>query len=300
MRLHLSPQMFIMVSLFIVRGVSGATFTFKNNCQYTVWPGILSSAGHPNLDSTGFKLPKSSSRSFEAPPGWSGRFWGRTGCNFDANGQGSCTTGDCGSGQVECNGAGATPPATLAEFTLGSDSTTQDFYDVSLVDGYNLPMVVIARQSGSGKCPATGCVVDINLRCPTELRAENGDACRSACEAFGKPEFCCSGDYATPNTCRPSEYSEMFKTACPRSYSYAYDDATSTFTCTGADYEITFCPTLASQKSSKGSPRTGPSGVTLADDLYLEDLAAADAGRVSLSHKIACTVGIILMAFFLL
>lgn len=177
--------------------------------------------------------------------GWSGRFWGRTGCNFDPSGQGSCTTGDCGSGQIECNGAGANPPATLAEFTLGSDSATQDFYDVSLVDGYNLPMVVIARQSGSGKCHPTGCVIDINRRCPTELRVGNGEACRSACEAFGKPEFCCSGEYSTPNTCQPSEYSEMFKTACPRSYSYAYDDATSTFTCTGADYEITFCPALA-------------------------------------------------------
>ena len=36
--------------------------------------------------------------------------------------------------------------------------------------------------------------------------------------------------------------SEVFKSACPRSYSYAYDDATSTFTCTAGDYSITFCP----------------------------------------------------------
>ncbi|KAK9941612.1 hypothetical protein M0R45_007314 [Rubus argutus] len=50
----------------------------------------------------------------------------------------------------------------------------------------------------------------------------------------------------------------MFKAACPKSYSYAYDDATSTFTCTGADYTVTFCPSSPSQKSSRDStPMTG-------------------------------------------
>ncbi|PQP96330.1 thaumatin-like protein 1b [Prunus yedoensis var. nudiflora] len=42
----------------------------------------------------------------------------------------------------------------------------------------------------------------------------------------------------------------MFKAACPKSYSYAYDDATSTFTCTGADYTVTFCPSSPSLKST--------------------------------------------------
>lgn len=217
----------------------GATFTFVNKCEYTVWPGILANAGSPTLDSTGFELLKDSSRSFQAPTGWSGRFWGRTDCNFDGSGQGSCVTGDCGSGQVECNGAGAAPPATLAEFTLGTGG--QDFYDVSLVDGYNIPMIV-EGSGGSGMCASTGCLVDLNQQCPSELRAGAGAACKSACEAFGNPEYCCSGAYNTPATCRPSVYSEMFKSACPRSYSYAYDDATSTFTCTGADYTVTFCP----------------------------------------------------------
>ncbi|KAG6704122.1 hypothetical protein I3843_07G115800 [Carya illinoinensis] len=43
----------------------------------------------------------------------------------------------------------------------------------------------------------------------------------------------------------------MFKAACPRSYSYAYDEATSTFTCSGVDYTVTFCPSSPSQKSMK-------------------------------------------------
>lgn len=254
---YCSPSHFILsfcfALLILSRGVLGATFTFVNKCEYTVWPGILANAGSPTLQSTGFELPQESSRVFTAPTGWSGRFWGRTSCSFEGSGSSSCGTGDCGSGEVECNGAGAAPPATLAEFTLGTGG--QDFYDVSLVDGYNLPMVVEAS-GGSGMCATTGCVTDLNQICPSELRSGGGDACRSACEAFNKPEYCCSGAYNTPATCKPSLYSQMFKSACPRSYSYAYDDPTSTFTCSGADYTITFCPSTPSQKSTKDTAPT--------------------------------------------
>ncbi|KAJ1397638.1 Thaumatin family [Sesbania bispinosa] len=200
----------IWVLLCIDTGASGATFTVINKCDYTVWPGILANAGSSKLDSTGFELQPGGSRSFQAPPNWSGRFWGRTGCSFDPNTQqGTCTTGDCGSDQVQCNGNGASPPATLAEFTIGSGS--QDFYDVSLVDGYNLPVMVDAS-GGSGTCGSTGCIADLNQRCPNELRV--GDhACKSACEAFQSPEYCCSGAYASPATCKPSAYSQIFKSA---------------------------------------------------------------------------------------
>ncbi|KAF5740871.1 hypothetical protein HS088_TW11G00951 [Tripterygium wilfordii] len=254
-----SISYFTLTLFFNFRPISAATFTFVNRCHYTVWPGILANAGTPKLDSTGFELPKSGSRSFQAPPNWSGRFWGRTGCTFDPHtGQGTCLTGDCGSNQMECNGLNAIPPATLAEFTIGSGST-QDYYDVSLVDGYNLPMI-IQPSGGSASCLATGCVTDLNRQCPDELRAGSGDACKSACEAFGNPEYCCSGAYGSPDTCKPSIYSEMFKSACPRSYSYAYDDATSTFTCTGADYTITFCPSSTSQKKGVVTSTTNGSG----------------------------------------
>ncbi|KAA8537511.1 hypothetical protein F0562_027119 [Nyssa sinensis] len=267
----------------VSNGISGATFTLINRCDYAVWPGILANAGSTKLDSTGFELKPGGSRSFHAPPGWSGRFWGRTGCSFDVNtGQGSCATGDCGSNQVECNGAGAAPPATLAEFTIGSGSQTsiQDFYDVSLVDGYNLPMTVEAS-GGSGACGSTGCVTDLNRQCPAELRVEGGQACKSACEAFGSPQYCCSGAYSSPATCTPSVYSEMFKTACPRSYSYAYDDATSTFTCLGADYTITFCPPMTSQKSSRdsSSPTTATTTTTTNGSLGTPDGSGVGSGE---------------------
>ncbi|GAB2291958.1 hypothetical protein Dimus_026207 [Dionaea muscipula] len=264
----LNPIIFLVFLLLMIpRGVPGAKITFVNKCHYIVWPGILSNAGSPPLESTGFDLPTGGSRSFQAPTGWSGRFWGRTGCNFGGSSSpGFCATGDCGSGQVACGGAGAEPPATLAEFTLGSGGL--DFYDVSLVDGYNLPLLV-EPSGGSGLCSSTGCAADLNRACPVELKVGDGEACRSACEAFGRPEYCCSGAYGTPATCKPTVYSEMFKSACPRSYSYAYDDPTSTFTCRGADYTITFCPstTTTSQKSTAPvtptvSTPTTPSPVT--------------------------------------
>lgn len=113
-----------------------STFTITNNCGYTVWPGLLSSAGMAPLETTGFILNPGESRAVNAPATWSGRIWGRTYCSTDPNsGRFTCSTGDCGSGTVECSGGGADPPASLAEFTLAG-SGNNDFYDVSLVDGY--------------------------------------------------------------------------------------------------------------------------------------------------------------------
>lgn len=103
-----------------------------------MWPGIQPSAGKPILARGGFKLPPNKAYRLNMPAGWSGRVWGRHGCAFDAAGRGRCATGDCG-GSLFCNGIGGTPPATLAEITLGNE---QDFYDVSLVDGYNLAISV--------------------------------------------------------------------------------------------------------------------------------------------------------------
>lgn len=234
--------------------VQSASFKIVNKCRHTIWPGLLSGATSPQLPTTGFALTSGKSKTIKIPKSWSGRIWARTLCGIDSNGKFSCLTADCGSGKVECAG-GAKPPATLAEFTLnGADGL--DFYDVSLVDGYNLPMLIVAKggRGQRGGCSATGCLVDLNEACPADLRVARGNgtgggrgdsvACRSACEAFGDPQYCCSDAYSTPDTCRPSVYSQFFKQACPRAYSYAYDDKTSTYTCASgsAKYLIIFCP----------------------------------------------------------
>ncbi|KAE9458644.1 hypothetical protein C3L33_09457, partial [Rhododendron williamsianum] len=155
-----------------------------NKCEYTVWPGILSNAGIAPLSTTGFVLREGESKAIDAPSSWGGRFWGRTICSEDSNGKFSCVTGDCGSGKIECAGANAVPPATLAEFTLDGDGG-MDFFDVSLVDGYNLPMLVVPQGGTGVNCTSTGCEVDLNDECPSELKVTsttNGAsvACKSA------------------------------------------------------------------------------------------------------------------------
>ncbi|WVZ65700.1 hypothetical protein U9M48_015019 [Paspalum notatum var. saurae] len=288
----------LMLSMSILLGslsgpVVSTTFTLTNSCGYTVWPGLLSSAGSPPLSTTGFALAPGESRSVDAPAAWSGRVWGRTLCASDpASGRFSCATGECGSGAVECAGGGAAPPTTLAEFTLDG-AGGNDFYDVSLVDGSNLPMVVVPQGGAGATCGATGCLVDLNGPCPADLKVVGADgagiACKSACEAYGRPQDCCSGDYGTPATCQPSASSQFFKNACPRAYSYAYDDATSTFTCTSgtATYLITFCPSMSSLKSSVSSGSSNPSPSTPGLPLVNDTVSFAGRGDGSSSYPYA-------------
>ncbi|KAJ9546193.1 hypothetical protein OSB04_025900 [Centaurea solstitialis] len=252
--LTISTSIFIFLGcLFISSSASASVFTVTNNCPFTIWPATLSGAGTTPLPTSGFQLNSGQSVQIPTTPKWSGRVWARTGCSFDASGVGKCETADCG-GKMECGGMGATPPASLFEITIGGYDNL-DYYDVSFVDGYNLPIVVVPR-STSGGCNATGCASDINMGCPKELQVVGGDggggviACNSACGAFGIDQYCCSGQYANPNTCQPSYYSSIFKRACPRAYSYAFDDGTSTFTCNAYEYAIIFCPNNANNNNN--------------------------------------------------
>ncbi|CAI9779318.1 unnamed protein product [Fraxinus pennsylvanica] len=125
--------------------------------------------------------------------------------------------------------------------------------DPKLEGQYPLEGAVIVSNlalHGLGLCASTFCVTDLKRVCPSELRVGGREACKSACEAFGSSEYCCSGAFNSPATCKPSVYSQMFKSACPRSYSYAYDDPTSTFTRSVADYTVIFCKSCNSSASS--------------------------------------------------
>ncbi|CAH8355305.1 unnamed protein product [Eruca vesicaria subsp. sativa] len=234
---------FLLVSYLFVSGVTSRNFTIENKCDYTVWPATFNSPGSINsLSTTGFTLRKGEARVINAPLSWTGRFWGRTFCSTNSTGSFSCATGDCGTGKVECSAAsaGSSFPATLAEFSLD----TIDYYDVSVVNGYNLPISIVPQEDKT--CNSTGCVVDMNVTCPFELRVTASNtsliACMNACQKLKLPEYCCTDDYASPDKCKPSLYSQNFKSVCPRAYSYVYDDTSSTFSCASNNYAITFCP----------------------------------------------------------
>ncbi|XP_050205751.1 thaumatin-like protein [Mercurialis annua] len=234
----MAPLYLLLLFLAFLSDGDAAVFTISNRCKTTIWPGILAGAGKPQLLGGGFELKPGLSVNINAPLAWSGRIWARTGCTFGTSGRGSCLTGDCG-GVLRCNGAGGQPPASLAEFTLNSPL---DYYDISLVDGFNLPISVMP--SNPSRCKATKCVSDLNKNCPIPLQVKwHGQvvACKSACYALNQPQYCCTGAYSTPKTCSPTYYSKIFKAACPTAYSYAYDDPTSTFTCNNVNYWIVFC-----------------------------------------------------------
>ncbi|KAI3840686.1 hypothetical protein MKW92_012674 [Papaver armeniacum] len=292
------PSRFLLTVLVVLLSshLYSCTFTITNNCPYTIWPGTLAGAGTPQLPTTGFELGSGLSVRIPSTPGWSGRIWARTGCTFDQTGLGVCQTGDCG-GRLECSGAGATPPASLFEITMGKGDD-KDFYDVSIVDGYNLPLIA-TPQTDIGGCNATGCVYDLNLGCPKELQVvqrlnEAGViGCKSACEAFGLDQYCCAGEFANPNTCRPSVYSTIFKRACPRAYSYAFDDGTSTFTCKAIEYNITFCPT----QIGVGRQDDGVNSEPLRDNSYGEVVAVVPSSSNNLAFP-KSVILLLILTFF--
>ncbi|ORX94040.1 putative Zeamatin precursor [Basidiobolus meristosporus CBS 931.73] len=224
---------------------------FKNQCSHNVWLASSTTWDNTPLPAHGGLLTPGETFTITVVDQWQGRFWGRTECDFEHKNMTTntaCSTGDCGSGEEYCGYISGRPPASLAEFTFNGWNNL-DFYDVSLVDGYNLPISIqphtkVPNWGNPYSCGSPTVEKDINLICPGPLQIRDHDGnvvgCESACSAFGLPQYCCSGPDSTPQTCHPSKYSKLFKSACPFCYSYAYDDATSIFTCRG-DYTVQFC-----------------------------------------------------------
>ncbi|KQJ94000.1 thaumatin-like pathogenesis-related protein 1 [Brachypodium distachyon] len=134
-------------ALLAAAGVVGATtFSITNQCGFPVWPAAIPVGG-------GRQLNRGETWNLEVPAGTSSaRIWGRTGCSFNGAGRGSCATGDCG-GALSCSLSGQ-PPATLAEFTLGG---AQDFYDISVIDGFNVAMDFSCSTGDALRCRDAGC-----------------------------------------------------------------------------------------------------------------------------------------------
>ncbi|PFH53477.1 hypothetical protein AMATHDRAFT_45362 [Amanita thiersii Skay4041] len=251
-------------------GINGITHHMPN--RPAIFTDLNVGSSVPNF-ARGWEAAPGTKVSFDVPNNWkAGRIWGRRNCDFSQNpGPNSCLDGGCNGG-LECDprtGTGV-PPVSLAEWTLQGDGN-KDFYDVSLVDGYNLPM----RITNNKGCPVADCPVDLGPNCPDPLQGpfdSNGFpvGCKSACQAnldgnAGEVEDgshayianspiadsanCCSGSHNTPQTCPSSgvAFYSYFKDNCPNSYAYAYDESSGTalWTCDSglqADYTLTFCP----------------------------------------------------------
>jgi Thaumatin family len=174
--------------------------------------------------------------------GFSGRIWPRTQCTG---------TG----GDLKCEQGNG--PDTLAEFTLTAGMAS-DWYDISLVDGFSLPVGIIQLDAPWGldpsyvsggplpadvqQCGSPVCAVDLNPGCPASQQMKDGSGniwgCKNGQSANG-------GHGATPVT-------TYLKAGCPTSYTYAFDDPQSLFLCKSAaqnggvgakDYKVIYCPT---------------------------------------------------------
>lgn len=222
---HNLSLFFTLLFTLYVTFTHAATFDIVNQCSYTVWAGASPGGGR--------QLTTGQTWTITVNPGTTmARIWGRTNCNFDANGQGRCETGDC-NGVLECQGYGS-PPNTLAEFALNQPNNL-DYVDISLVDGFNIPMDFSPTTS---VCRGLRCSADINGQCPAELKAPGG--CNNPCTVFKTNEYCCTDG---PGSCGPTTFSRFFKERCPDAYSYPQDDPTSLFTCpAGTNYRVVFCP----------------------------------------------------------
>uniref|UniRef100_A0A1D1XFL7 Thaumatin-like protein n=1 Tax=Anthurium amnicola TaxID=1678845 RepID=A0A1D1XFL7_9ARAE len=228
-------------------GADGVTLRVVNRCSFPIWPAVAPNGSHPVVADGGFFLPPGQSRRVQAPSTWSGRLWARTGCKFDHPSwrRRPCRTGDC-QRRLACNGTTGEIPATLVEMTLQPGGGSH--YDVSLVDGYNLPVSISATPDEPG-CYIGGCVRSPNAACPPELQVRDGAgrgvvACKSACRAFDRDDYCCRNAYGSEGTCKPTAYSTMFKDACPHYFSYAFDTPSPLVRCSSHLYIITFCPPI--------------------------------------------------------
>ena len=232
----------------VARPAGSHLITIVNADTQTIWAATNPNAQHP-IPQTGWRLDPGQSVTFAVPQGWGGRVWGRTGCSFSASGTGHCLSGDCG-GVFQCRGT-APPPATLAELTLDSFDGL-DFYDVSLVDGSNLPMYInTSHRVGPDPVSQDGCYQGACTKpivCPGPMQVKAAGqvvACTTPCAAFGTDAYCCTGSWSGRQNCDPAkwpvDYAKLvYKDAEPYAYSYAFDDS-ATMSCKGdCDYRIVF------------------------------------------------------------
>ncbi|CAN6165955.1 unnamed protein product [Urochloa humidicola] len=216
------------LALAVVGAAAGqpttANLTLHNLCPFPVWPLVTANAGVPSVptdaagEPAGQRLDGNGSglATLSFPPGpWSGRVVARTGC--------TAVDGDDGTGDVVVIGRCATgdaPPVTVAQVSVGGGGPegTRAAYSVSLVDGFNVAVVVTPHRFGEGRrCPTLGCAADLAADCPVGARGPRG-GCSSQAAAW-------------------------FKARCPDTRTNATDvEATAQDCVAPGEIKVVFCP----------------------------------------------------------
>lgn len=290
----------------------GQTYQPNTQCPYTACGENNKNTcnqGDPLVENGGFILEADtpgakSSHTITVPKFWQGSFQPRSNCHFDKDQgyicdyeQHTCRAYQDGKGKVDCGGH-QIQDATKGEINF--DENDVDTYDVSAVDGFNIPTtieLVPGTYTAAGlpqvqyACTKSGTNYDLrdlvgtgdwkNLDRSKLIITNAADktiAVRSACSYASAlnhknndPHFdekdvltnetCCklpwgsAQDYKKNGNmkCDPQtgpadiNTAPFFKHFLPTAYSYAYDDAKSTYQCKNKDentltaYIVTFC-----------------------------------------------------------
>ncbi|KAG2178610.1 hypothetical protein INT44_001763 [Umbelopsis vinacea] len=202
MRLFLTALVLLGLCLNVT--VASKKLAFHNKCKQTVTAGLLGNGVQY------YNLQHDQSHTVVLSNTWAGRAWGRY----------KCYNNKQRSNATQCGAPGTPNPASLAEFAFGAYAGL-DFYDLSMVDGYNLPIKIspIGAKQGSNKydCGSPTCS---NLpQCPSTLTVKGSDGkllgCQSDCSKYGGDKFCCGA--GVKNCGGP--YAPMIKKKCPSAYS---------------------------------------------------------------------------------
>ncbi|KAL5115714.1 hypothetical protein ACEQ8H_006426 [Pleosporales sp. CAS-2024a] len=253
-----------------------------NKCPGDIWPGISTQSGTGPREN-GFKLQPGETKNQTVSEDWQGRVWGRTNCTFNKDGTASasgsgkaCYSGDCNS-QLNC-AVGGDVPVSLAEFTLDAgDGNT--YYDISLVDGYNVPMAIVLQplenvtldglppNLTNPSCQGTDGLLapqgydpypeypkflstNTSFALPFEQKVDKNQISKWCPWDLQQTPPNKPGDgvypYPDDNIQRPQFnpcFSACAKNNKPQDCCTAYDDQTSTFIIpSGAGFEVIFCP----------------------------------------------------------
>lgn len=119
---------------------------------------------------------------------------------------------------------------TLAEFTFNTDFYDFDWYNISHVDAFNLPMQIVPAERD---CEILTCAMDFLADCPEEGRFEDDSGALSVC--------------VSPDRDNPESPVAQYFEACDEAYAWSGDDQegddpSPMRACAGEDWDIVFCP----------------------------------------------------------
>jgi hypothetical protein len=120
---------------------------------------------------------------------------------------------------------------TLAELTLNTTFNDFDWYNISHVDAFNLPMQIVP--AARPDCETLTCAEDFLLNCPDVGRYEDSAGNLTSC--------------VSPNRDDGESTVALYFEACDDAYAWSGDDANGddpspVRACAGEDWDIVFCP----------------------------------------------------------